>query len=73
MVAKPWRQLTHWERRKRLDDALENWERRRQHEPEPETSGEYWDSAGYLQAASLLAYSVLETDGQMKPPPGATF
>jgi hypothetical protein len=56
---KQWQAMTPAERRERIGEILAILESRRQSEPVPKTTGEWWESAGYLQTATLFAYSML--------------
>jgi hypothetical protein len=64
---KRWQELTRTERRHRVNEILGSLESRQRREPVPMTTGEWWESVGYLQLATLFAYSVLETQGRWKP------
>jgi hypothetical protein len=67
---KPWGSMSRVERREALEGILAKLERRRQSEPPCRTTGEWWDSAGYMQAAAFFIYSVLEAGGKLRPQDG---
>jgi hypothetical protein len=57
---KPWRNLRGAARQVRLKKIMAALERRRQNEPIPKTTSEWWKSTGYLKRATIFAYSILE-------------
>jgi hypothetical protein len=72
-LERPWHTLTRSQRRAKFVKTLRKLELRKRREPVAQTCGEYWQSSSYLQAASILAFSVLETDGKVRPAPGSQF
>jgi hypothetical protein len=67
MVAKsksPWKSLTGAEKKNRIKEILVALEDRKRKGPAPKTTGEFWDSSEYLQAVTILAYSVLGPHGR---------
>jgi hypothetical protein len=67
---KSWKNMTHGERWERFSEILMDVENRRINEPVPKTCGEWWQSAGYARIAAIFAYSILETDGKLRPVTG---